>query len=82
MKKKTLILIIWYFAFGPELYTFETKAQCDKSQTYMNGRGAMVSDCDEVKWIPNAKVNQSTSGANSPAIVGGKGDVIIDGKKR
>jgi hypothetical protein len=79
--KQLLFLLVWYFAFGPELYTFETKAQCERLQKHMKSNGMKVSECDDVSWVPNSKVEQHTSGANSPAIVGGKGSVIINGGK-
>lgn len=84
--KRFAVLLIWYFAFGPEIYQFETRGQCDDLRKYMVGAAypKKVSDCYEAQYPPNATVKQSTRGANSSNVYGTGNDVniTIDGKKQ
>ena len=81
---KRAILLVWYFALNSQIYSFEKKEHCETLHSYMKGQGLKVMEkCQEVNFRPdsNAAFEQRTSGANSPAIVGGKGGVTINNGK-
>lgn len=77
MKRTILFLLVWYFVKGNDYFTFADKAACERLNKHYKTTGYVVSDCDSSPWSPFGKIEQHTSGNNSPAIVGGKGNVTI-----
>lgn len=80
--KKIILLFVWYFALGNEIFSFSTKAECEALWKYYKQTGRIVSDCLSAKWSPK-ETTQRSYGDNSPVISNSKGDVniTIDGKK-
>jgi len=83
MKHAQLFLLIWYFALGRDIYSFEDKGQCERLNKHYERAGYLVSGCETAAFPPKNQ-NQTTTGPNSPVIHGAQGDVniTIDGKKK
>lgn len=80
---KILLLLIWYFALGRDLYSFNAESSCEALRKYYVETGIKVSQCLSVDQLPNGRVEQHSTGDNSPNVVSPKGgvNITIDGKK-